>query len=80
MKAVAHNIFLDGNTFVSNDIRIHRTTFVPEIAAGAEMNLVGNFWLTFQFIRRGSEFRTRSGREAPAQEFGSFTIAWVFGG
>jgi lipid A 3-O-deacylase len=79
MKAVAHNIFLDGNSFAGNDIRIHRTTFVPEAAAGVEMNLVGDFWLTFQFIHRGSEFRTRSGREAPGQEIGSFTIAWIVG-
>jgi hypothetical protein len=80
IKAVAHNIFLDGNSFASNDIRIDRTPFVPEIAVGAELNLVGNFWLTFQFIHRGSEFETRSGREAPAQEFGSITLAWTIGG
>lgn len=79
IRAVAHNITLDGNTFVRNDIRIHRKPFVPEIAAGLEVNLVGNFWLTYQFIHRGSEFERRNGRDAPAQEFGSLTLAWTFG-
>lgn len=77
IKAVAHNIFLDGNSFARNDIRIDRTPFVPEFAVGAELNLVGNVWLTFQFIRRGSEFETWRGREAPAQKFGSITLAWI---
>ncbi len=80
IKAVAHNITLDGNTFARNDIRIRRKTFVPEIGVGFEVNLVGNVWLTYQFIHRGSEFERRNGRDAPAQEFGSFTIAWTFGG
>lgn len=79
IKAVAHNIFLDGNSFANNDIRIDRTVFVPEIAVGAELNLVGNFWLTAQFIHRGSEFETRLGRKAPGQDFGAITIAWSLG-
>lgn len=79
IKAVAHNITLDGNSFARNDIRIDRTPFVPEIAAGFEVNLIGNFWLTYQFIHRGSEFRRRNGRAAPAQEFGSLTFAWTLG-
>jgi len=74
IKAVAHNITLDGNTFARNDIRIIRTPLVPEIAIGAELNLVGNFWLSYQFIHRGSEFARRNGRAAPAQEFGSVTL------
>lgn len=73
-RSVAHNILLDGNTVASNDIRIHRKVLVPEIAAGAELNLVGNLWLSYQFIRRGSEFESRSGRDAPAQEFGALTL------
>ena len=80
IKAVAHNILLDGNSFADNDIRIRRTPFVPEIAAGVEANLVGHWWVSFQFIHRGSEFETRSGRAAPAQEFGAITIAWRYAG
>jgi hypothetical protein len=77
IKAVAHNIFLDGNTFADNDIRIDRTVFVPEIAVGAELNLVGDFSLTAQFVHRGSEFESWNGRKAPGQEFGAITVAWA---
>lgn len=78
-RAVARNIFLDGNTFGENDIRIDRTPFVPEIAVGAELNLVGNFWVTAQYIHRGSEFETWRGRKAPAQEFAAITLALTIG-
>lgn len=77
MRAVAHNIFLDGNSFVSNDIRIRRKPFVPEFAAGFEVNLAGDFWVTYQFIHRGSEFESRRGRDAPSQQFGAITVAWT---
>lgn len=76
---MAHNITLDGNTFARNDIRIGRKVFVPEIGVGFEVNLAGNVWLTYQFIHRGSEFERRNGRDAPAQEFGSITLAVMFG-
>jgi hypothetical protein len=79
IKAVAHNIFLDGNTFANNDIRIDRKPFVPEFALGIEANLFSRLWATFMFIHRGSEFERRNGRDAPAQEFGSITLAWMFG-
>jgi len=80
LKAVAHNILLDGNTFVRNDIRIGRKPFVPEWAIGVEANLFWRLWATFQFVHRGSEFETSRGRNAPAQEFGSITLAYVFRG
>lgn len=76
LKAVAHNIFLDGNTFVRNDIRIQRTVLVPEVAVGIEVGPFRHVSLTFQFIHRGSEFRSLD-RNAPAQEFGAFTLAWL---
>lgn len=75
-KAVAHNIFLDGNTFASNDIRIDRKLFVPEIGFGAELDIAGRLGLTFQFVRRGSEFRSWRGRDGMAQDFGSITLVW----
>lgn len=77
MEAVAHNITLDGNTFVRNDILVRRKPFVPELGAGFEANLVGNFWLSYQFIHRGSDFSRRKLRDAPPQEFGSLTLAWT---
>ena len=76
LRAVAYNIAMDGNSFAKNDIRINRTPLVPEFAAGTEINLVSKFWLTFQFVHRGSEFETWRGRDAPAQEFGALSIAW----
>jgi hypothetical protein len=79
IKAVAHNITLDGNTFARNNIRIERKPFVPEIGGGFELNLIRNFSVTFQFVHRGSEFESRNGRDAPAHEFGSLTLAWALG-
>ncbi|HEX8514068.1 MAG TPA: lipid A deacylase LpxR family protein [Allosphingosinicella sp.] len=80
IKAVARNITIDGNTFARDHALVERTTLVPEVAAGVELNLVDNLWLTLQFVRRGSEFRRRNGRSTPAQDFGSITLAWTFGG
>jgi lipid A 3-O-deacylase len=79
IKAVAHNITLDGNSFARNDILIRRKPFVTEMGVGGEVNLVGNVWLSYQFVRRGSEFERQRGRDAPAQEFGSLTLAWTMG-
>jgi hypothetical protein len=79
VKAIARNIFIDGNSFVRDEIRVRRTPVVPEIGAGFELNLIRNFSLTFQFVHRRSEFRSRSGRRAPAQEFGSVNLVWMFG-
>lgn len=75
IKAVAHNITLDGNSFRSDEILIRRKPFVPEIGIGFELNVAGNFWLGYQFIHRGSEFERRNGRDAPAHEFGSISLA-----
>jgi hypothetical protein len=75
IKAVAHNITLDGNSFRNDDILIRRKPFVPEIGIGFELNVAGNFWLGYQFIHRGSEFERRNGRDAPAHEFGSISLA-----
>lgn len=76
MRVVAHNIFLDGNTFARNDIRIDRTPLVPEIAAGIELSL-GCVRLAFQFVHRGSEFRGWRGRDAPPQQFGSINLTII---
>ena len=75
VKAVAHNITLDGNSFRDNDILVERKPFVPEIAAGVEVNPFGAIWLTYQFVMRGSEFETSGGRDSPVQEFGSITFS-----
>lgn len=76
LKAVAHNIFLDGNTFARNDIRIARKPLVPELAAGFEARFVRAVTVTYQYVRRFSEFRSRPFGNAPAQNFGSITVAF----
>jgi hypothetical protein len=74
MMAVARNITLDGNSFAENRSRIRRKPFVAEFALGVEVKLSRRWWLSYQFIHRGSEFESRSGVDAPAQEFGSLSI------
>lgn len=74
-RLVAHNLFLDGNTFAANDIRIRRTPFVPEWAVGGEVNLWGWVVASYQRIVRGSEFSSTSG-DAPRQRFGSVSLAF----
>ena len=76
IKAVAHNIFLDGNILSDNDIRIDRRFFVPEYAVGIELTFFDRFRVSFQFVRRGSEFRDSLGRAAPALEFGSINLVF----
>ena len=73
MKAVAHDILLDGNTFANNDIRIDRRPFVPEWAAGFEFE-IGALRFAYQYIERGSEFETRNGTKGGRHKFGSFTV------
>lgn len=73
-RLVAHNIFLDGNMFAANDIRIKRKAFVPEFALGTEWNLVDDLWFTFEHIWRGGEFESL-GREAPVHQFGAITLS-----
>jgi lipid A 3-O-deacylase len=77
-NAIAHNIFLDGNTFARNDIRIRRKPFVTDMAAGVEIRL-GRLGLTYQIIRRSSEFSRQKLGDGPPQKFGSFSLAWTIG-
>ena len=74
IKAVAHNVTLDGNSFADNDILIRRKPIVPEVAGGLELKLNGNWGMSYQLIRRGSEFRRLNGPDAKPQLFGAFTV------
>jgi lipid A 3-O-deacylase len=73
-SAIARNIFLDGNSFRNNDIRIRSKSFVSELGFGFETRLRGRFSLTAQFTRRSSEFRDFRGFDAPHQDYGSLTF------
>lgn len=77
-KAVAHSIFLDGNTFARNDIDIRRKPFVSELAAGFEIR-VWRIAFGYQVVRRSSEFSRQKLGDTGPQKFGSFSLALVLG-
>ena len=71
-RAVAHDIFLDGNTFVAGP-HVTRRPFVADVALGAALTL-GGAKLTYAHYIRSREFTTQSG----VQTFGSITLSWEF--
>ena len=69
-RAVARNIFLDGNTFTSS-LRVHRVPWVGEAQLGAAARWHG------AGLRYTFTYTTREFRERPlAQEYGSFTLSF----
>lgn len=71
-RAVAHNIFLDGNTF-GNSASVDSKPFVADLSAGASLNY-HNTKLTYAVTYRTEEFK---GQEEGAL-FGSVTLNWTF--
>ncbi|MGQ0554161.1 MAG: lipid A deacylase LpxR family protein [Planctomycetota bacterium] len=69
-RAVARNLFLDGNTFRDSQ-DVPRKPFVRELHMGFEY-VAGDFRLGYQRTLRSKEF---SG-QAEGQRFGAFTLAW----
>jgi hypothetical protein len=69
-RAVAHEIFLDGNTF-SRSQRVHRVPLVGEsqLGAGVRYRSIG---IRYTFSYTTQEFRER----ADSQEYGSFGISF----
>jgi hypothetical protein len=67
-RVVAHDLFLDGNTF-RHSARVDREALVGEFQAGAVAR-IGLMRLTYSYARRTKEFRTQRGDA----EFGSLTI------
>ena len=77
-RLVAHNIFLDGNTFQGNNGNVERTPFVYDLVAGFRVAFGGQsfmdgWYLTFTQIRRSSEFSSPTG-DGAVQRFGSITL------
>jgi hypothetical protein len=68
-RAVAHNIFLDGNTY-RDSASVDRRPFVGEIQAGAVLQFGGN-QLSYTFVRRTEEFETQT----EPQQFAAITLA-----
>jgi hypothetical protein len=69
---VAHNIFLDGNTFRSSH-SVHRIPFVADLRAGAAF-VAGPFEFTAAYVLRAPEFYGQHGYD----QFGSATVTFKF--
>ena len=71
-RAVAHNIFLDGNTF-GNSASVDRKWFVADLSVGASVNY-RNTKLTYALVYRTKEFYGQD----EAQVFGSVSVNFAF--
>lgn len=71
-RAVARNIFLDGNTF-SNSHSVNSLPFVADLSVGAAANYQ-NTKLAYAFVYRTKEFK---GQEEE-QIFGTVSLNWAF--
>lgn len=71
-RAVAHNIFLDGNTF-GNSASVDRKWFVADISAGVAVNYK-NTKLAYAFVYRTEEFYGQK----EAQVFGTVSMNIAF--
>lgn len=72
-RAVARNIFLDGNTFVDSN-SVDRTVLVGDIQVGAVMSLWGRARLSFTHIFRTKEFEEQDGID----QFSAFSLSFLF--
>ncbi len=72
-RLVAHDIFLDGNTF-GNSISVHRNIAVADLSLGAAVTWK-NTSLTYAFVHRTKEYASEAGN---GQNFGSVTLSVAF--
>ncbi len=71
-RAVARNIFLDGNTFTSSH-SIDKKTFVGDLQAGLAVT-VGDVRVSYTFVFRTREFK----EQKTADGFGSINLSYRF--
>ena len=71
-RAVAHNVFLDGNTF-GNSVSVDRKPLVADLTVGASLNY-HNTKFTYAVTYRTEEFE----QQREAQLFGSVTVNLAF--
>jgi len=71
-RAVARNIFLDGNTF-SDSHSVNSLPFVADLSLGAAINYK-NTKLAYAFVYRTREFT----RQDKGQVFGTLSLNWTF--
>jgi lipid A 3-O-deacylase len=72
-RAVAHDIFLDGNTFRSSR-SVNKNPFVADLSTGVGL-IAGPWQLTYTQVWRTREFKTESGRY---NNFGSLTLSRAY--
>jgi hypothetical protein len=71
-RAVARNIFLDGNTF-SDSHSVDKYPFVADLSAGVSMN-IKNTKISYALVYRTEEFRGQD----DGQLFGTVSSNWTF--
>jgi lipid A 3-O-deacylase len=72
-RAVARDIFLDGNTFRSSP-SVNKEPFVADLSAGLGL-IAGRWQFTYTQVRRTREFKTQ---QQSHDEFGSLTVSRAF--
>ena len=72
-RAVARDIFLDGNTFTDSR-SVDRDPWVADFSAGFGL-VLADFQLTYSHVVRTREFETQ---QSSTSEFGSVTASWSF--
>ncbi|KIZ45860.1 MULTISPECIES: lipid A deacylase LpxR family protein [Rhodopseudomonas] len=73
-RGVAHNVFLDGNTF-EDSLSVDRKVFVYDLIAGAELFNQDGFGATATVIRRSREYTTQ---EKSSSLYGSLALSVRF--
>lgn len=68
-RAVAHNLFLDGNTF-EDSASVDRNPYVADFQTGLAVS-AGSWRLAYTYVWRTEEFETQGGR----QDFGAVAIS-----
>jgi hypothetical protein len=69
-RAVAHNLFLDGNTF-EDSASVDRSPYVTDFQTGFTVS-AGDWRLAYTFVWRTEEFETQPTR----QDFGALALSW----
>lgn len=68
-RAVAHNLFLDGNTF-EDSASVERNPYVADFQTGFALS-AGSWRLAYTYVWRTEEFETQGGR----QDFGALALS-----
>ncbi len=72
-RAVARDLFLDGNT-IRDSRSVDRENFVADVSCGIGL-IAGRWQATFTQVRRTREFKTQTG---PPTDFGSCSLSCAF--